>query len=179
MMGVAESVLVLGGARSGKSRFGQEWVEARGPARRYLATYQVRSDDAEMVARVARHRQDRAGRGWTTVEEPLDLCRAVAADPQPALIDCATLWLCNLGDAHAWNEAAVLAEVDRLCRLLAAPPCPVAVVANEVGLGVVPESPLGRAFRDLQGFANQRLAAACAGVALLVAGIPLWVKGRP
>ncbi|MCK6490902.1 MAG: bifunctional adenosylcobinamide kinase/adenosylcobinamide-phosphate guanylyltransferase [Planctomycetes bacterium] len=173
------ATLFLGGARSGKSRLAQQWIEAQAPLRRYCATCRRDPADAEMAARIQRHRDDRAGRGWDTVEEALDPAAVVAASDRPLLIDCATLWLCNLGDARAWDEPSVLAEVDRLCRVLAAPPVAVAVVSNEVGSGVVPEHALGRQFRDLQGWANQRLAAACARAALVVAGLPLWLKGAP
>lgn len=178
MSAAAASVLFLGGARSGKSRLAQQWVEARGVRRTLIATYRPDPADAEMAARIARHRAERAGRGWDTVEEPLAVPEALAAAGGPVLIDCATLWLGALGERHAWDAAAVLAEVDRLCALLADPRLDVAVVSNEVGAGVVPEHPLGRAFRDLQGWSNQRLAAACQAVAFVAAGLPLWMK-RP
>ncbi len=130
-----------------------------------------------MRARIAQHREDRSGQGWVTVEEPLGVAQIIRDSALGAvLVDCATLWLTNLGLQHAWNEQAVLREVDLLCALLADPPVDVAIVSNEVGSGIVPSTELGRAFRDLQGFANQRLAAACQRVELVIAGIPLTLK---
>lgn len=129
-----------------------------------------------MSERIRRHQADRAGQGWQTIEEPLAIAEVLLCCQTPVLIDCATLWLTNLGEALDWNEAAVLARVDELCAVLAAPSVPLALVSNEVGMGVVPEHPLGRAFRDLQGFANQRFAAACSQVAFTAAGLPLWLK---
>jgi adenosylcobinamide kinase/adenosylcobinamide-phosphate guanylyltransferase len=170
------AALFFGGVRSGKSRLAQAWVAGHGPQRTYLATCRRDPADHEMAERIRRHQADRAGQGWLTSEEPLAVTEAVARCPTPVLIDCATLWLTNLGDALGWDEAAILARVDGLCAVLAAPPVPVALVSNEVGMGVVPEHPLGRAFRDLQGFANQRFAAACQQVAFTAAGLPLWLK---
>ncbi len=173
------SHLVLGGARSGKSRHAAEWVLAHPGPHTYLATAHHEPSDPEMHARIAHHRQDRAHQGWLTVEEPLDIMQLVRdAVLGAVLIDCATLWLTNLALKHAWDERAVLAEVDLLCAVLAYPSVDIAVVSNEVGHGIVPVSEQGRAFRDLQGFANQRLAAACAHVTLLVAGLPLSLKPR-
>ena len=170
-------LLVSGGARSGKSRHAQAWAEALPGPRRYLATARCDPADAEMAARISRHRTDRAGRGWETIEPGVDLRTALAScRGGVALVDCVTLWLSGLAIDHAWDEAAVLAEVDQLADLLRAPPCAIAVVTNEVGSGVVPANEWGRAFRDLQGFANQRLAAAADQVVLCVCGLPLTVK---
>ncbi len=176
---VPTSLFLTGGARSGKSRLAQEWILA-GPAPHvYLATAQTRHDDAEMQARIARHQADRAGHGWTTRECSTDVAGAITgAGAGAVVIDCVTLWLCALGERHAWVEAPILVEIDRLAALLAAPPCDVAVVSNEVGSGIVPGDALSRGFQDLQGFANQRLAAAAHAAALVVAGLPLWLK-RP
>jgi adenosylcobinamide kinase / adenosylcobinamide-phosphate guanylyltransferase len=174
------SLLALGGARSGKSRHASAWILAQPGPHTYLATAREPLDDLEMRARIRRHRTERNRTGqplWITVEEPIDpgyIIRGSALGP--VLVDCATLWLTNLGFAHDWNEEPILAEVDRLCTVLREPPVPVAVVSNEVGQGIVPDSPLGRNFRDLQGFANQRLAQACHQVDLVVAGIPLTIK---
>jgi adenosylcobinamide kinase/adenosylcobinamide-phosphate guanylyltransferase len=169
------SLLVTGGARSGKSAHAQAWCEARPGPRRYLATAIRDPADAEMATRIERHRADRAGRGWDTREVAADLVDALP-NAGVALIDCATLWLAGRAIARAWDEAAVLAEVDALCALLAAPPCDLAVVTNEVGSGIVPETAMGRAFRDLQGRANQRLARAAHEVVLCVCGLPMTVK---
>ncbi len=132
-----------------------------------------------MAKRIAHHRTARESEVWVTVEEPLAVTHIIRTSALgPVLIDCATLWLTNLGLANEWNEAAIMYHVDELCELLASPPVDVAVVTNEVGQGIVPETALGRSFRDLQGFANQRLAAACHRVELLVAGLPLTLKHR-
>lgn len=169
--------LFTGGARSGKSRHAQAWAEARPGPRRYLATARSDPADAEMQARIARHRADRAGRGWETIEVAADLRGAIAAcSGGTLLVDCLTLWLSGRAIDLAWDEAAVLAEVDALAADLRRAPGMVAVVTNEVGSGVVPESAWGRAFRDLQGFANQRLAAVADEVVLCVCGIAMPVK---
>lgn len=181
------TILFTGGCRSGKSGLAQRWVESLGPTRMYIATGAAR--DAEMAERVRRHQAAR-GAGWRTVEEQLDVCAplrgcmgpgtaAAAAQPRPhgVLLDCVTLWLTNrmLAD-HA--DAAILRGVEDLAALLRTAAVPVAVVTNEVGWGVVPETPLGRRFRDLSGEANQLLATACTDVILAVSGLPLAVKGR-
>lgn len=172
------SHLVLGGARSGKSRHASEWVLAHPGPHTYLATAHHEDADLEMRARIARHRADRNGQGWLTIEEPLGIMQVIREAMLGAvLVDCATLWLTNLAFKHAWHESAVLAEVDLLCTLLSDPPVDIAVVSNQVGDGIVPDTEMGRTFRDLQGFANQRLAAACHRVTLVVAGLPLGLKG--
>ena len=126
-----------------------------------------------MAARIAAHRS-RRGADWRTVEAPRDLAAALAARRNmPVLIDCLTLWLSNLMLA----EADIDAEVERLEKALAATAAPVVLVANEVGSGIVPEYPLGRRFRDLQGSLNQRMAAGADRVVLMVAGLPLALKG--
>lgn len=172
---MTRSILVTGGARSGKSSHALAWCEARPGPRRYLATAWRDPADTEMEARIARHRQDRAGRGWETIEVGADLRGAIPAGGV-ALIDCLTLWLSGRCLALDWDEGAVLAEVDALCALVAAAPCDLAIVSNEVGCGVVPEHAMGRAFRDLQGWANQRVARAAHEVVLCVCGIPMTVK---
>ncbi len=169
------SLLVTGGARCGKSTYAQCRAEGLSGPRRYLATARSDSTDTEMVARIARHRSDRAGRGWETVEVVDALCAAIPTDGV-ALVDCVTLWLAGRAMALQWDDAAVLAEVDRLCVLVADPPCTILLVTNEVGSGVVPETAMGRQFRDLQGWANQRLARAAHEVVLCVCGLPMTVK---
>ena len=171
------SHLVLGGARSGKSRLASEWVLAHPGPHTYLATARHEASDPEMRERIARHRSDREGQGWLTIEEPLGVMQVIRdAMLGSVLVDCATLWITNLAFKHAWNESAVLAEVNLLSALLADPPVDIAMVSNEVGDGIVPETAMGRAFRDLHGLANQRLAAACHQVTLAVAGLPLSLK---
>ncbi len=166
--------LVLGGARSGKSALAEGLARETGLRRVYLATAQA--FDAEMAARIARHRADR-GEGWETVEAPLALAAALAAADRPGtvvLVDCLTLWLSNVmldgRDAEA-EATGLLVALDGMA-------APVALVSNEVGLGIVPDTPLGRAFRDAQGRLNQRVAALCDAVAFCAAGLPLWLK-RP
>jgi adenosylcobinamide kinase/adenosylcobinamide-phosphate guanylyltransferase len=169
----ARLTLVLGGARSGKSRYAERLITALPPPWIYAATGQALDD--EMAARIDAHRA-RRGAGWTTVEAPRDLAAALAAHTRaPVLVDCLTLWLSNLMMADAQVEQ----EIDRLARALAAAAAPVVLVANEVGSGIVPDNALARRFRDLQGGLNQRIAALADQVVLLVAGLPLYVKGRP
>ena len=148
----ARSVLVLGGARSGKSAYAQGLAEGAAPERLYLAT--AEAGDAEMAARIARHRPTR-GAGWTTREAPLALAEALAAEARPGrvvLVDCLTLWLSNLMFAGRDVEA----EIARLAAAIGALEGPAVLVSNEVGLGLVPETKLGREFRDWQGRANRR-----------------------
>jgi adenosylcobinamide kinase / adenosylcobinamide-phosphate guanylyltransferase len=175
MASTAKLTLVLGGARSGKSRYAEGVITALPPPWQppwaYLAT--AEAGDAEMAARIATHRS-RRGSNWHTVEVPRDLPAALkACRDRPALVDCLTLWLSNLMLA----EADIDAETALLEQALAAATAPVVLVANEVGSGLVPEYPLGRRFRDLQGILNQRIAARADRVVLVVAGIPLAVKG--
>lgn len=167
----ASLTLVLGGARSGKSRFAEGLVAARPAPWRYIATAQA--FDAEMRARIAEHRARRPA-GWETAEVPLELVAALEATPDgcPLLVDCLTLWLSNT----LLDERDVEAESERLAAVLARPRGPWVVVANEVGLGIVPDNPLARRFRDAAGRLNQRLAAAAPRVVLMVAGLPMEVK---
>lgn len=167
--------LVLGGARSGKSRYAEGLVTAFGGPRIYIATARVWDD--EMADRVARHRDDR-GPGWTTVEEPLDLTgalRAHAADGTGVLVDCLTLWLTNLMMA----EADIDAETAALAAALAGLPGRIVLVSNEVGLGIVPDNALARRFRDHAGRLHQTVAALAPRVVLTVAGLPIFAKGTP
>lgn len=162
--------LILGGARSGKSRHAQGLAEAAGQRRLYIATGEAR--DAEMADRIARHRAER-GAGWETAEAPLEVAAAIgAAGADVVLLDCLTLWLANV----MLDGRGVEAETDGLLAALAAAPCPVVMVSNEVGMGLVPETPLGRAFRDAQGRLNQRVAAAVPLVTFVAAGLPLRLK---
>jgi adenosylcobinamide kinase/adenosylcobinamide-phosphate guanylyltransferase len=166
--------LVLGGARSGKSRYALDLITASPPPWTFIATAQAGDD--EMRARIEAHRRER-GDGWTTIEAPLDLAIAVAEAPgsAPLLIDCLTLWLSNLmlGDHNVDAGTAAFEQA------LGAREAATIAVANEVGLGIVPETPLGRAFRDRAGALNQRLAAKANRVVLMVAGLPVTVKASP
>jgi adenosyl cobinamide kinase/adenosyl cobinamide phosphate guanylyltransferase len=168
--GSTSVTLVLGGARSGKSRHAEGLVTALPGPWRYIATAQPL--DEEMRARIAAH-QARRGAGWATIEAPLNLAEALeAAGPQPALVDCLTLWLINLMLGGHDPEGATRALDVALDQRAA----PTVLVANEVGLGIVPENALARAFRDSAGRLNQHLAARADAVLFLVAGLPMRVK---
>jgi adenosylcobinamide kinase/adenosylcobinamide-phosphate guanylyltransferase len=167
----ARLTLVLGGARSGKSRYAESLIAVLPPPWIYVATAQAL--DAEMAARISAHRA-RRGAGWTTVEAPRELAATLTAHATvPILVDCLTLWLSNLMMA----DAEIDGEIDRLDRALAKATAPVALVANEVGSGIVPDNALARRFRDQQGLLNQRIAAQADHVVLMVAGLPLSLKG--
>jgi adenosylcobinamide kinase / adenosylcobinamide-phosphate guanylyltransferase len=172
----AATTLVLGGARSGKSTFAERTVRETGLARVYVATAPPPDpSDPDMLARVERHRADR-GEGWLLVEEQVDLVDVLARHAAPTsalLVDCLTLWLSNLME----RGLDVDAETARLAEALGICAGPVVLVSNEVGMGVHPPTPLGREFRDHQGRVNQRVAEACDAVRLVVAGIPVPVKG--
>ena len=164
------NTLVLGGARSGKSAFAEQLARDAAPERVYLAT--ATAGDDEMRERIAHHQARRSG--WRTVEEPLDLVAALAREARPGravLVDCLTLWLSNL--MHA--ERDVEAETRALVACLRAADG-IVLVSNEVGLGLVPETPLGRRFRDAQGRLNQAIAAVVDDVVFIAAGLPLWLK---
>lgn len=172
--------LVIGGARSGKSRFAQSLCAERESVA-YIATARV--EDDEMRARVERHRNERPTH-WLTIEEPLDLAKAMRQARTHAkivLVDCLTVWLSNLmwgrrAQSPEEQEAAVYAGVESLAA--AAAGIEVVAVSNEVGFSLVPESPVGRQFRDLQGFLNQRAAAMADRVFLTVAGIAIPIKNN-
>lgn len=171
---VPRLTLVLGGARSGKSAFAESLVEKTGLARLYLATGQA--FDNEMEERIAAHKQGREGRGWVTVEEPLDLAGALCSRTAPnriVLVDCLTLWLSNLmmDDRDIKSEFASLAYI---CPDLAGP---VVFVSNEVGMGIVPDNAMSRAFRDHAGLLHQKIAELADCVYFVAAGLPLKMKG--
>ena len=166
--------LVLGGARSGKSRYAEGLVTSAAGGGTYVAT--AEPGDAEMAARIAEHRS-RRGNFWCTVEAPLDLATAILAHADPArpiLVDCLTLWLSNLFRVGRIVEH----EAETLCAALRDARGPVVLVANEVGLGLVPETPLGRQFRDAAGRLNQQVAALADRVVFVAAGLPLVLKGE-
>jgi adenosylcobinamide kinase/adenosylcobinamide-phosphate guanylyltransferase len=173
--------LVLGGARSGKSRHAQSLAAAAGGPVLFVATAAPVSPDGdpEMAARIARHLAERPSH-WKTVEAALDVVAAVRSAETFVLVDCVTIWISNLLYEHRslerpYREKTILGEVEALAAVLREREA--IAVSNEVGEGIVPESPLAREFRDLQGQANQILAREAARVVLLVAGIPLTMKG--
>lgn len=164
--------LILGGARSGKSRRALQLAEG---ARRKVYVATAEALDAEMADRIAQHRSER-GTDWETIEAPRDLA-AVLQTPVHAdallVVDCLTLWLSNLLCA----DADLAAEQERLIVAIRSSKAQLVIVSNEVGLGLVPETPLGRAFRDAQGRLNQAVAAAADRVEFVAAGLPLVLKG--
>ncbi len=169
------SLLVLGGARSGKSRYAQRLAEASRLKPVLIAT--AEAHDAEMALRIARHATVRDAR-WSLVEEPAALAGALrreARNDRIVVVDCVTLWLSNL---LLKNDNLATATQD-LAQAVAGLSGPVIFVSNEVGAGIVPENALARAFRDAQGFLNQALAEACEAVVLVNAGIALCLKPSP
>lgn len=170
-----EILLVTGGCRSGKSSYAQRWAEKRSSRRLFLATAQAL--DQEMNERIRRHKEDR-GSGWACVEEPLEVVRVIEEQGGHAgviLIDCVTIWLSNLLMAGL-PDSEILSRVGALARAMREAPCPLALVTNEVGWGIVPENALARRFRDLAGSANSLLATNADRVVLMVSGIPLSLK---
>ncbi|MGK6323894.1 bifunctional adenosylcobinamide kinase/adenosylcobinamide-phosphate guanylyltransferase [Sphingomonas sp. DT-51] len=168
----ARVTLVLGGARSGKSRHAQALAEATGGRLVFVATAQAFDD--EMRERIARHRDDRDAR-WRTVEAPLALAETIALEGAVGavlLVDCLTLWASNL----LLSEAETGAALDAFDAALRDTPAHVVLVANEVGLGIVPDNALARRFRDLAGTINQRVAAYADRVLFVAAGLPLVLK---
>jgi len=169
-------ILVLGGARSGKTSFAERLAMRSGSRPAYLATAQAL--DAEMRDRVQSHQQQRQGR-FATIEEPLELAAAIltaAKSHDVILVDCLTLWITNLLIADRNVAAAVEELLVTLGNLKAAR---VVLVSNEVGLGIVPDNAMARMFRDLAGSAHQRLADICDDVYFVVAGLPMVLKGEP
>jgi adenosylcobinamide kinase/adenosylcobinamide-phosphate guanylyltransferase len=164
--------LVIGGARSGKSRVAEGLVRETHLPRHYIATAQAWDD--EMRQRIAQHQHDR-GPDWTTWSVPRDVGATLAQIPagQVVLLDCATLWLTN----ELLADADIPARVTELLAGIAACASPVVVVSNEVGGGIVPDNALARAFRDDQGRLNQQIAAQAGLVVAVMAGLPLVLKG--
>ena len=166
-------ILVLGGARSGKSVFAESLVQERGVRCVHVATAEPVDD--EMARRIEVHRA-RRGPGWRTVEAPIELAQAIGRESTPRtclLVDCLTVWLGNL--MH--HERDIDAAGDALLESLAGAPGPVVLVANEVGLGIVPDNAMARAFRDHAGRLNQAVARVAGTVYFVAAGIPMVLKG--
>jgi adenosylcobinamide kinase/adenosylcobinamide-phosphate guanylyltransferase len=171
---MGQHVLILGGARSGKTDFAEQLALRLGTAPLYLATAEALDD--EMATRVASHQGARDAR-FTTIEEPLAISEAILAAAgrhDVVLVDCLTLWITNLLAAGA--DVAV--AVNELATALGKTEVRVILVSNEVGLGIVPDNPMARSFRDLAGTAHQRLAEVCAEVHFVVAGLPMTLKGH-
>jgi adenosylcobinamide kinase/adenosylcobinamide-phosphate guanylyltransferase len=166
--------LILGGARSGKSRRAEAIATELSETPIYVATAPLIDNDHEWLERIERHRQERADH-WQLIEEELKLTAVLQAADGPesvVLIDCLTLWISNL----IFGGRDIEQEVERLCELLPKLAGNVILVANEVGMGVVPESPEGRLFRDAQGRLNQRIAALADRVEFIAAGLPICLK---
>ena len=167
---MAATTLFLGGARSGKSRLAQAAAEALPGALVYVAT--ATAGDDEMADRIARHRNDRGDR-WRTVEAPLALAPAIAAAmPTVVLVDCLTLWLSNL----MLGDHDIDAATTDLIAAIQGATGPLFLVGNEVGLGIVPDTPLGRRFRDAAGRLNQQIAATVDRVDFVAAGLSMRLK---
>ncbi len=163
--------LVLGGARSGKSALAERLTLAAGGPPVYVATAEAWDD--EMRARIALHRAQRDGQGWRTIEAPISMPQALGETSGPVLVDCLTLWLTNLMLGEHDIEAATTALLAALDR-----PALTVLVANEVGLGIVPDNALARRFRDAAGRLNQTIAARADTVVFTAAGLPLVLKGQ-
>jgi adenosylcobinamide kinase/adenosylcobinamide-phosphate guanylyltransferase len=169
--------LVLGGVRSGKSRYAQQ-LAAQSSRVVFIATAKVTDD--EMAAKIGRHRDERPAE-WLTVEEPLELARALTErdlESEVIVVDCLTLFASHLLEAEGENDCAIARRVEALCAALQTVRCTVVLVSNEVGSGVVPEYVAGRRYRDLLGEINQKVAHVADDVVLMVAGLPLALKGH-
>jgi adenosylcobinamide kinase/adenosylcobinamide-phosphate guanylyltransferase len=168
--------LVLGGVRSGKSRFALE-IASCAQSVTFIAT--ARASDDEMRRKIERHQSERPSH-WCTREEPLQLAEAISSEQdasETAVVDCLTLFAANLMEAYGEDRAAIDAAIDAFCSALHKTDRRIVLVSNEVGSGIVPAYAAGRQFRDLLGEMNQRLAAAADNVVLMVAGLPLPIKG--
>jgi adenosylcobinamide kinase/adenosylcobinamide-phosphate guanylyltransferase len=179
---VGKLILVTGGSRSGKSRYAQEAAELYPPPRHFIATCRV--CDREMEDRVEKHREARGSADWHTIEQPLNLLDALsnAEGSSVILIDCLTLWINNLlYEAKSRGEHPTAENIAEECQrvLVACRPMSgvIIFVTGEVGMGIVPDNPLARLYRDCVGTCNQMVAAAADTVTLVTCGIPLALKG--
>jgi adenosylcobinamide kinase/adenosylcobinamide-phosphate guanylyltransferase len=169
-------MLILGGAKSGKSSFALNVCNSLDRERIFLATAQA--FDQEMEERIRRHQAER-GSGWLTVEEPLKVAETITAHDSEdtiILLDCLTLWLNNLYMEHGEDQEAIDEAVKNLARQLTDIHGAVVVVSNEVGMGIVPDNPLSRTYRDTAGYMNQRIARLSGKVVALLAGLPILLK---
>ncbi len=170
---MTRSTFILGGARSGKSALAERLARESGLLLHYIATGQAW--DAEMRARIGQH-QNRRGPEWTTIEAPIELTCAITPldfDDNAILIDCLTLWVTNLMMAERDMDAAF----ERLVSAIAGAKARIFIVSNEVGLGIVPDNAMARAFRDHAGRLHQKIAAVADEVYFVAAGLPLKMKG--
>jgi adenosylcobinamide kinase/adenosylcobinamide-phosphate guanylyltransferase len=171
---VKKVLVVTGGARSGKSRYAESRAMEMGRRLLYVATAEPK--DSEMARRIAEHQKSR-GKWWKTVEEPIDITRSLTRygrNRDCVLIECVTLWLSNV--LLQKGEARVAPELDAVLQLISKCEFPLIFVTNEVGSGIVPDTPMARRFAELAGQTNQRIAAAADEVVLMVAGIPVTIK---
>ena len=169
--------LVLGGVRSGKSRYAHQ-LAAQSRRVVYVATAKI--SDQEMRAKIEQHRADRP-KEWMTVEEPLELAKVLKehqANYDVIVVDCLTIYAANLLEAAGDNNQSIDRQIASLCEALHEPQCAIVLVSNEVGSGVVPPYPLGRRYRDLLGELNQKIASIADDAVLMVAGLPLALKGH-
>jgi adenosylcobinamide kinase/adenosylcobinamide-phosphate guanylyltransferase len=169
--------LVLGGVRSGKSRYAQQLAERES---RVIFVATAEASDDEMHRKIERHRRDRPAE-WITVEEPLELVQVLAEkalDCDVMVVDCLTVFAANLLEIEGDDQSAIEQRVEALCVALQSASCSVVLVSNEVGSGVVPAYPMGRRYRDLLGEINQSVARIADDVVLMVAGLPLALKGH-
>jgi adenosylcobinamide kinase/adenosylcobinamide-phosphate guanylyltransferase len=170
-------IFITGGVRSGKSQFALELAQSFTGPKAYLATAQPL--DREMAERIRRHKRNRP-KDWQTLEEPLRLSEILEEkgdDFSVILIDCLTLWISN-GLMANWTEKKFLGEAERLCKVCRDTRCSLIIVSNEVGLGIVPDNPSARMFRDLSGLIHQKISRQADEVFFMVSGIPLQLKKR-
>ncbi len=171
-------IFITGGCRSGKSRYALDYANRHFSKKLYLATAEVR--DEEMARRVENHKRAR-GPEWQTVEEPIKVPETISRyrdRTEVVLLDCLTLWLSNL--LLRWDdESKIMEEAARLTAAVEESRATSIIVSNEVGMGIVPDNPLGRRFRDLSGMANQKIAETANTVVFMVSGIPMFLKGNP
>ena len=169
-------MLVLGGAKSGKSSFALNVCNSLNKKRIFLATAQAL--DQEMEERIRRHQAER-GSGWRTIEEPLKVAETIGSldsEDTIILLDCLTLWLNNLYMEHGEDQEAIDEAIENLAGQLADIRCAVVVVSNEVGMGIVPDNQLSRTYRDTAGYMNQRIARLSVKVVAVLAGLPIVLK---
>ena len=169
-------MLVLGGAKSGKSSFALNVCNSLNKKRIFLATAQA--FDKEMEERIRRHQAERGG-GWRTVEEPLKVAETIGSldsEDTIILLDCLTLWLNNLHMEHGEDKEAINEAIENLARQLADIRGGIVIVSNEVGMGIVPDNQLSRTYRDTAGYMNQRIARLSGKVVAVLAGLPLVLK---